>query len=331
MELEEKRPRITLTQPLPVDQTASVPLVSDGRRPRWTSRLAFTWPLIYGAHIIVLITLGITIIILATVRGGAKKHKSVFWEVAPEFISAAIAIITTMIVQFIFIPKFWKNRAHEMIARGMFDPTVTHPTVYGRRIILEIGCSEGMASACFAREILAHQGNIAQARTSASLPIFIGHDRWSKWTRIPNNPTCYLETLTRIGVPRDLIRTSRVDETNSETRATLPFADNSISLVVSYLGLEEVSKWNNRRERRMLFRELARVVAVGGAMIVLENSGSGTYEGAKEELKSKSWFEGPMMSYRRLLIHELGWEEEWVQVRKQWGTQYLVARKGMNV
>ncbi|CAG7850273.1 SubName: Full=Uncharacterized protein {ECO:0000313/EMBL:CCA71338.1} [Serendipita indica DSM 11827] len=290
------------------------------------SRLALTWPFIYAIHFTLIICLGITIILLATVRGGMKKHRVAFWVLFAFFISSIVAIFNTLMLQLVFIPRFWRSRAREMVTSGMFDPTSTRSSVYGHNIVLEVGCSEGMVSGSFAKEILAHQRD-----TPARFPLFIGHDRWSKWTRIPNNTTCYLEELIRIGVPRHLIRTSRVDETNSETRTTLPFANNSISLVISYFGLDEISGWNKPKERRMLFSEMARVVVEGGAMILFENSGTGTEKGDKKELKPKSWFEGPMHSYKRYLVHELGWDEEWVQVHRKWGIEYLVARKGVSV
>jgi SAM-dependent methyltransferase len=281
---------------------------------RWYSRLALQWPLIYIPHILLAIPLFVLSIYFAV-----RRHHPIaepFWSLFPEFLALLFTTIITALVQFVVIPAIWRKLARKLVAAGGFETNLRQGS---RRLVLEMGCNEGTTSTIFARVIIEKQRDISNlSGPSASLPTFIGYDKWSPWSRIPNKPSNYLTTLLHAGVPRDCIIANRVDDTSKETRTKLPYADNSISLVISNFGLSKIAKWNSREEREALFREVVRVLEPDGQMIVVEGGGNS---------KPRKGFKGPMVPYKRMLVDEMGWPGENVRTKWQWGIQYLIGVK----
>jgi SAM-dependent methyltransferase len=308
-------------QPLPPDVNAMDNHLITSER--WYSRLALQWPLIYIFHALLAIPLLVLSIYFAVGRHDPVKHPEPFWSLFPEFLAILVTIIVTLFMQFVILPSVWKDLARKLIAAGGFEANLRQG---GRRLVLEMGCNEGTTSAIFARAIIATQRDISNlSGPTASLPTFIGYDKWSLWSRIPNKPKNYLTTLLHAGVPRECIIANRVDNTSKETRTRLPYADNSISFVISNLGLSEIARFRSGEEQEALFREVIRVLEPEGQMIIVER------EAIKLSMGFKGLWGGPMVPYKRLLVDEMGWPKENTKTKWHWGIQYLIGVKPVGV
>lgn len=254
----------------------------------------------------------------------AVHSSKLLWNFIPQFLSILIPLLVTFLIRHILLPRFWKQRAKELVKGGHFESAYDRRG--NRRLVLELGCNEGSTSAIFVQAIIDRQRDISNlSGPLASLPLFVGYDRWSRWSRIPNLPEHYLQTMISAGVPREYVIANRVaDPTTREGRTTLPYASNSISLVISNMGLTELCKWYNTSERVELFRELARVLEPGGRMIVVESSSPSRKGLNYSRLKSSA---GPMGTYKQLLVEEQGWPEGNVVTKKKLGINFLVGIK----
>jgi hypothetical protein len=155
-------------------------------------------------------------------------------------------------------------------------------------------------------------------RVHASLPIFIGYDKWSAWSRIPNSPACFLTTLMNAGVPRECVIANQMDTTSKAAKTTLPYASDSISLSICSFGLSELILLS-RVDRGTLFRELVRVLEPEGRVVLVERGDGGNW--------GWGFWKGPVGSYQRILLEEMGWPRENAVVRWDRGFWYMVAVK----
>lgn len=223
-----------------------------------------------------------------------------------------IATIVIVVIHFILLPSFWRKKARENVQAGAFSPSkdINHP----QATILEIGCGDGSISAIFAGEIFTAQKDTTDlSRAAPTLPTFTGYDMWKWWSRVPNTPKAYLQTLLDAGVPHSHIVANRVDLSSKETKLRLPYGDNSIPFIICNLGLAEVCKWYSGTEQKTIFRELARILKPEGRMIILQSQAAGY----------KPHY-APMAPYKRLLVDELGWSQAKVHTHWAWGVlQYL--------
>ncbi|KAG8796732.1 hypothetical protein FRC17_007960, partial [Serendipita sp. 399] len=178
--------------------------------PKWYYRITIPLPLLYGFHFLGVLVFGLVTLLLGLLGGGYRKNITAFWDLCPEFIAVTITLCVLVLVHQVFLPRFWRRRARELVQTGAFSPRGAHQDSKsgfafsnivqggggGGKVVLEIGCNDGSTSAIFAREILLHQGDVANlSAPSAYLPTFVGYDRWSKWSRIPNGPKYFLSTL----------------------------------------------------------------------------------------------------------------------------------------
>ncbi|KAG8759705.1 hypothetical protein FRC14_005189 [Serendipita sp. 396] len=323
---------------------------------RWYSTIPIPLPLLYGIHFVGMLAFGLATLLLGLLGGGYRKNKTAFWDICPEFMTFTITFCLLVLVHQFTLPAFWRRRAQELIRTGMFSHGGGGDNKYGftfsggrsggrggGKVVLELGCNEGSTSAIFAREILSHQGDVANLSIpSASLPTFVGYDRWSSWSRIPNGPAHYLSTLMKAGVPRDNIKAYTVDMSSLDARVTLPFADDTFDLIICNLGISEIVgiAATKPKYRNKLFTEMTRVLRSGeGMMIVVETDATifkskedcagkqGDSDTANPAKKKKSWFEGTMGPYRRILVDGLKWPESNVKLHKAVTLSYLVALK----
>lgn len=283
---------------------------------RWYSRLAIPVPVVYGIHLAAMLVFGILSIVFGILSDGLRKPRH-FWEFFPEFLSALAILVVTTLVHFTLLPAFWRAQARQMIDEGYFDSSTRG---YGkRRLVLQIGCSDGATSAAFARAIIERQRDVGNLTAPyASLPTFIGYDKWSPWSRLPNTPACFLSTLMQAGVPRESIIANRMDTTSKESKTTLPYPSGSISLVICNVGLSELLV--KSEEKTLLLRELVRVLEPEGRMIIVEHGGVG-------KRTSKTLWRRTAPTYKHFLVEEMGWEQESVTIGWRWCIQYLVAVK----
>jgi SAM-dependent methyltransferase len=234
----------------------------------------------------------------------------------PEFVVMVFAIKITLLIQLVMIPAFWKARAQQIVDEGHLDSSTKGSG--GQRLVLEIGCNEGKISAIFARAIAARQEASNSNTLHASLPIFIGYDKWSAWSRIPNSPACFLTTLMNAGVPRECVIANRMDTTSKAAKTTLPYASDSISLIICSFGLSELILLS-RVDRGTLFRELVRALEPEGRVVLVERGDGGNW--------GRRFWKGPVGSYQRILLEEMGWPRENAVVRWDRGFWYMVAVK----
>ena len=280
----------------------------------WYSRLGLPTPIVHVIHITLMVIFGILSLIFGIRLSIGLTNSHIFWEVLPEFLSAMISTIVITLIQSVLSPAFWRARARQMIDEGCFASSTNANGK--RRLVLEIGCNEGWISAIFARAIIGRQRDLGKLSAPyAALPVFIGYDRWTRWSRFPNNPACFLSTLLRAGVPRDHIIANRVDMTSEESKTSLPYPSGSISFVICNYGLGEL--FSNRKKRTILFQELARILEPEGRMVLVERDGVGKVKFRR----------GAMESYKRMLVEDMGWEKESVAVQRHLGVRYLVAVK----
>ncbi|PVG03997.1 hypothetical protein CPB86DRAFT_779103 [Serendipita vermifera] len=319
------------------------------------SKVSLPWPMIYVSHFILAVIFGVLTLVFA-LRGRGRLTNTPFWDLFPEFVTMVTALVCTFTIQFIVLPSFWRARAREMVHNGSFDFTSNKPT-----IVLEIGCGNGQTSAIFAREIVRRQKDLKRmSGPSATLPLFVGYDRWLWWSRVPNTPALYLYTLLKAGVPRERIvanrmdaHTSRYSTTHASTSnvepspvvrsadeggkgkcdLTLPYATSSISLIICNLGLSELAGWPTPKGRtsstrkKDLFRECARVLEPEGRLMLVESKGLGGRATDGPQWGIRDVFRGPAETYKRMLVDEMQWPAESVVTRWHWGVHYLIGTK----
>jgi SAM-dependent methyltransferase len=315
MELEPVSPirPVAKTYQIPPDVNTGDTLLA---QQRWYSRLAIRAPAVYGIHFLLLLIFG-TLFIVFVVLSFSSRERMPFWEMFSEFASALLSLTLLALGQYILGPKFWRARARQAVNEGYFDSTSR--TKGGRMLVLEIGCSDGSTSAAFAKAIIDRQRDVGDFKAPyASLPIFIGYDKWSPWSRLPNTPACFLSTLMQAGVPRDCIVANRMDTTSKESKTRLPYPSGSISLVICNIGLSELA--TKREDRTMLFQELVRVLEPEGRMVIVEKGPVGTRS-------KRSFWRGQTSTYRDILVEQMGWGRERVTTPSHMCIKYLVAVK----
>jgi SAM-dependent methyltransferase len=351
-------PRITL--PPDVNAQQSSDLIQP--HSRWKlnkNKWALPWPMIYISHFILAVIFGVLALVFA-LRAHSLKDTP-FWDLFPEFVTMVCTLTSTFIVQFIILPSFWRARAREMVHDGTFDFS-SNNSAKKPTIVLELGCGDGKTSAIFARAIVERQRDLERmSGPSATLPLFVGYDRWLWWSRLPNSPLHYLYTLLKVGVPRERIIANRVDdhqppitdnahysngspgvEGRSEDKRgekkgkepmALPYATDSISLIICNLGLSELAGYKQIKglpsstRKKELFRECVRVLEPGGRMIVVESKGVGGKATEGVHWRVRDMFRGPLETYKRLLVLEMQWPTENVRTRWHWGIHYLIGTK----
>lgn len=319
MEYEfEKSPRplspVKTYYHIPPDVNAGVDLFIHRR---WYSRLALPMPALYIPHIATFIVFGVLSIVFGILAKDVLKESVPFWEVFPEFLVALIGLFFTVWIHLGVVPAFWRNRARDAVNEGWFDSSTRKSNQ--SQLVLELGCNEGSVSATFAREILRRQRDVGDLNSRhASMPVFIGYDRWTAWSRIPNTPACFLSTLMDAGVPRDSIIAHRMDRSSKETRTHLPYPSESISLIICHHGITEL--YLKHEERTELFRDMLRILEPGGRVLILESSPVGRW--TKRDL-----WNGALGTYRRMLVEDLGWPSENVITQRQHAIWYLTAVK----
>lgn len=285
---------------------------------RWYSNLAIPLPIVFLPHITTALVFGILTITFGALHKDIIQNPTPFWNVFPEFLAALITVVIVALIHFRLFPVFWRCRARQAVNEGWFDSSMRKSNQ--RQLVLDIGCNEGPVSAIFAQEIIRRQRDVGDLTARhASMPVFIGYDRWTAWSRLPNSPACYLSTLMDAGVPRDCIIANRTDRSSTEAKTHLPYPSESISLVICFLGITELHL--KRPERTALFHEMVRVLEPGGRILLVESSGVGVWT-------MRNLWEGAVHTYRRILIEDLGWPpENAVNNRRELGVRYLIAVK----
>lgn len=283
----------------------------------WYSGLALPQPFLYITYLTLALVFGIAALVVGVTGQDIATHPTPFWGLLPQFLVFVVLTKIALLIHFVMIPAFWRARARKLIGENFFDSSAKSGG--GRKLVLEIGCNEGWVSAIFARAILARQqaGNDSDAIHS-SLPIFIGYDEWSVWSRIPNSPAYFLSTLMNAGVPRECIVANRMDTTSKETKTTLPYASGSISLIICDFGLTELIPFS-RVDRGTLFHELVRVLEPEGRIVAVDRGDGGKW--------GRKWWKGPIGGYQRILVEDMGWPQENAVVRWDRGLWYLAGVK----
>jgi SAM-dependent methyltransferase len=282
----------------------------------WYSRLALPTPIAYTMNGIIILAFGTASLVIGLQSDGLRKPKP-FWQIFPVFLASIFSLGVMMWVQFSLLPAFWNARARAMIDEGYFNSSTKQNG--GRKLVLEVGCNEGYVSAAFARAIIDRQREVSNSKAPhASLPIFIGYDKWNPWTRIPNTPAHFLSTMLAAGVPRNCIVANRMDLTSTETKTSLPYPSGSISLILCNIGLTECL--TDRDERTILCQELVRVLEPGGRMVIVESEAVG-------EWTAKELWSGTAETYKRFLRDKMGMGQENVADRWDRAVHYIVATK----
>jgi hypothetical protein len=298
----------------------------------WTRRLHISAPILHGSHFTPLIVLGILSIVFGVMALRGMMNKHAFWGVFPECMAALFSVTTMCIVEFVLFPNFWKARAKEMVDTGVFDSTQRKGGNGTGMTLLELGCGDAKASIYYARAILDRQRDIERmSMPSAMLPTFIGYDGWSKLSRLPNNPRVFLYNLLCAGVPRFQIIANRKDNVAhvdpTTKMPTLPYPNDSISLIISNVGMSElVGIKKGAKKRRALLDECVRVLEPGGKMVLVESEG--VYVGdTKYKSKWSDSINGASVSYRKVLVDIHKWPAENVLTKNENVINYLVATK----
>jgi len=130
----------------------------------------------------------------------------------------------------------------------------------GEEVVVDLGCGRGLASVMTARKL--EKGYT------------VGVDTWSKARVSGNDPLSVLANATRENVG------TRVFAVKAQP-TQLPFADQSVDVIVSGLALHHLVP---RRQRKPLFTEMSRVLKDGGRVGILDAGNGNEYSALLQEL-----------------------------------------------
>lgn len=160
---------------------------------------------------------------------------------------ALLAFGTSILCALFIFPKYWGSKAlsaSDHIERG--------------GIILVLGCRVGATTISFAEQV------VRQGKTPNIKFVFV--DDFSKWGH-PYKPKALVQILTGIGIPQQHIVAHAINTKDNGnpivSYGMLPFANGSISLIISGHMLEHSTQWED-----MCIKEMIRVLQPGGRMIV---------------------------------------------------------------
>ncbi|PVG03998.1 hypothetical protein CPB86DRAFT_779105 [Serendipita vermifera] len=340
--LTDLKPALKSPQILPPDvNPESAEEIMEWYRP-WRRRIYISAPIVFFSHLtplIIMLILCITFGVVSFKGNTEKKDKHKFYGVLPEALTALVSLVIFTYIERTIVPAFWRRHARQLVEAGTFDSTMRNGgfgnSTSSGMTVLELGCGDGKASAILARTILERQRDIEKMHLpGAALPTFIGYDSWNKYTRLPNMPRAYLYNLVKAGVPRYHVIANRVDTVHhidAETQLPiLPYASESVTLIISSLGLSELGGFKQgEKKRRAWFHECCRVLEPGGRMVLFESEGIRVDDGIK--FKWRDIFRGTMETYRRTLVNVHKWPEENVKTSWGCGIHHMIAIKPAGV
>jgi SAM-dependent methyltransferase len=123
----------------------------------------------------------------------------------------------------------------------------------GEEVVLEVGCGRGLGMVLAGRRLTTGYA--------------VGVDLWRGGHLSGNDPSSIWANATKEGV-RDKVFAIRADP------RYLPFADSSVDAVLSAVSIHRLVR---RRDRRVAFSEMQRVLRAGGRVGILEAGNGGPY------------------------------------------------------
>ena len=123
----------------------------------------------------------------------------------------------------------------------------------GEEVVLDLGCGRGLATVMAAKKL----------KTGYA----VGIDTWSKARVSGNNPLSVLANAAQEKVG------SKVSAVKGFS-GRLPLADNSVDVILSGLAVHSLAP---RKERQVLFKEMARVLKEGGRVAILDAGNGNEY------------------------------------------------------
>ena len=130
----------------------------------------------------------------------------------------------------------------------------------GEEVVLDLGCGRGLATVMTAKKL--EEG------------YSVGVDTWSRARVSGNDPLSVLANAARENVG------ARVFAVKAQS-TQLPFADQSVDVIVSGLALHHIVP---RRQRKPLFAEMARVLKDGGRVGILDAGNGNEYSALLQDL-----------------------------------------------
>jgi len=130
----------------------------------------------------------------------------------------------------------------------------------GEEVVLDLGCGRGLATVMAAKKLQAGYA--------------VGVDTWSKARVSGNDPLSVLANATRESLGQKVFAVKAQS-------VQLPFADQSVDVIVSGVALHHLVP---RRQRRPLFAEMTRVLKEGGRVGILDAGNGIEYSALLQDL-----------------------------------------------